>query len=57
MYRTIYFILGSMSIGYILYVFFYYRQMNAIVRFSNGVLDAPHIMLILAIVGLVLSLF
>lgn len=57
MYRTIFFILGSMSIGYILYVFFYYRQTNAIVRFSNGVLDAPHIMLILAIVGFVLSLF
>lgn len=31
--------------------------MHAFVDFENGVLDAPHILLILGIVGLVLSLF
>ena len=55
MYHTLFFVLASTSIGYILYLFFYWRQMHAIVELENGVLDAPHILLILAIVGLVLS--
>ena len=57
MYRSLFFIVGSMSIGFILYMIFYYMQMHAFVDFENGVLDAPHILLILGIVGLVLSLF
>ena len=57
MFRAIFFICGSVSIGYILYLIFYYRQMHALVSFQNGVLDAPHILLILAIVGLILSFF
>lgn len=57
MYRSLFFIVGSISIGYVLYLFFYWRQMHAFVDFENGVLDAPHILLILGIVGLVLSLF
>jgi len=55
--HSIFFVLASMSIGYVLYLVFYWRQMHAFVPFENGVLDAPHVMLILAIVGFVLSLF
>ena len=55
--HSLLYITASMSIGYGLYLFFYWRQMHAIVDFQDGVLDAPHIVLILAIVGLVLSFF
>jgi DMSO reductase anchor subunit len=57
MYHTIFFVLASVSIGFVLYLFFYWRQMHAIVDFENGVLDAPHILLILAVVGFILSFF
>lgn len=57
MYRTLFFVLASVSIGFVLYTFFYWRQIHAIVDFQNGVLDAPHILLILGIVGLILSFF
>lgn len=57
MYHTLFYVFASVSIGFILYMFFYWRQMHAIVDLENGVLDAPHILLILAIVGLVLSFF
>ena len=57
MYHTLLFVLASVSIGFVLYMFFYWRQMHAIVELENGVLDAPHILLILAIVGLILSFF
>ena len=57
MLRTMLFVSGSASIGYLLYEFFYYRQMHCIVRFQSGVLDAPHILLILIIVGFILSFF
>lgn len=50
MYRTLFFMVGSMSIGFVLYMIFYYVQMHAFVDFENGVLDAPHILLILGIV-------
>ena len=56
LFHTIYFMLASMAVGYVLYLIFYWRQMHALVPFIYGNLDAPHIMLILAIVGLVLSL-
>lgn len=55
MIHTLFFVSASVSIGYLLYRFFYWRQMHALVDLENGVLDAPHILLILAIVGLVLS--
>ena len=57
MYRTVFFVVASVSIGYLLYTFFYWRQMHALVSFENGVLDAPHILLILGIVGFLLSFF
>ena len=57
MLRTLLFVSGSASIGYLLYEFFYYRQMHCTVRFQSGVLDAPHILLILIIVGFILSFF
>ena len=57
MIRTILFVTGSASIGFVLYTFFYWRQMHALVDLENGMLDAPHIFLILLIVGLVLSFF
>ena len=57
MLRTLMFVTASASIGYVLYMFFYWRQMHALVRFEDGVLDAPHIFLILIIVGLILSFF
>ena len=57
MIHSIFFILASCSIGYVLYTWFYWRQMHCIVHFVNGNLDAPHILLILAIVGFILSLF
>lgn len=56
MIHSIFFVLASCSIGYILYMWFYWRQMHCTVRLEDGNLDAPHILLILAIVGFVLSL-
>ena len=56
-YRSLLFISASCSIGYALVMLFYWRQMHATVPFINIVLDAPHIMLTLAIVGFILSLF
>ena len=56
MFHSIFFICASCSIGYIMYLIFYWRQMHALVPFIHGNIDAPHLMLILAIVGLVLSL-
>ena len=56
MIHSLLFITASCSIGYVLYLIFYWRQMHALVAFDDGVLDAPHIMLILAIVGFILSL-
>ena len=56
LFHSLFFILASTSIGYILYLIFYWRQMHAIVSFEDGMLDAPHILLILAIVGFILSL-
>ena len=55
--HSLLFTFASMAIGYGLYLFFYWRQMHAFVDFEDGVLDAPHIMLILGIVGFILSLF
>lgn len=55
MLHTLLFVTAAPAIGYVLYLFFYWRQMHAIVRFENGVLDAPHIFLILIIVGFILS--
>ena len=57
MLRNLLFVTGSASIGFILYTFFYWRQMHAIVHFEDGMLDAPHIFLILKIVGFILSFF
>ena len=57
MMHTLFYISASVSIGYVLYEFFYFRQMHAHVPLYNGVLDAPHILLILGIVGLILSFF
>jgi hypothetical protein len=55
--HALFYISASVSIGYVLYEFFYFRQMHAHVPLYNGVLDAPHILLILGIVGLILSFF
>ena len=55
LFHSIFCTLASCSIGYALYTFFYWRQMHCTVKFENGLLDAPHIMLILAIVGFILS--
>ncbi len=41
MFRVILFVSASVSIGYVLYRFFYWRQMHALVDLENGVLDAP----------------
>ena len=57
MFHSIFCITASCSIGYILYLIFYWRQMGALVPFEYGVLDAEHIMIILAVVGLILSFF
>lgn len=57
MFHTLFFTVASAAIGYLLYEFFYWRQMHCIVRFVNGNLDAPHILLILMIVGFILSFF
>lgn len=57
MYHTIFFIVASVSMGFLLWEFFYWRQMHALVWLDDGVLDAPHILLICAIIGFVLSLF
>ena len=55
-YHTIFFIVASVSIGFLLYEFFYWRQMHALVWLEDGVLDAPHILIICAIIGFILSL-
>lgn len=57
MLRTLFFMVTAPTVGYGLYLFFYWRQMHAIVSFEDGVLDVPHIFLILIIVGFLLSLF
>ena len=57
MMHALFYISASVSIGYVLYELFYFRQMHAHVPLYNGVLDAPHILLILGIVGLILSFF
>lgn len=56
LFHSIFFIVASVSIGYILYTIFYWRQMHALVPLDNGILDAPHILLICGIIGLILSL-
>ena len=55
MFRILLFVSASVSIGYVLYRILYWRQMHALVDLENGVLDAPHILLILGIVGFLLS--
>ena len=55
--RMLLFVLASASIDYVLYLFFYWRQMHALVRFEDGMIDAPHMMLITMIIGLILSFF
>ena len=57
MFHTIFFIVASVSIGYLLYEWFYWRQMHALVWLEDGMIDAPHLLMILGIVGLILSLF
>ena len=57
MLRTLFFTVAAPSIGYVLNLYFYWQQMHAIVEFEAGVLDVPHIFLILIIVGFLLSLF
>ncbi len=57
MMRTLFFVVAAPSMGYLLYLHFYWKQMHAIVPFEDGVLDVPHIFLILIIVGFVLSFF
>ncbi len=57
MMRTLFFVVAAPSMGYLLYLYFYWKQMHAIVSFEDGVLDVPHIFLILIIVGFVLSFF
>ncbi|MBQ6477840.1 MAG: hypothetical protein IJI44_00575 [Erysipelotrichaceae bacterium] len=57
MIHTLFFTVAAAAIGYCLYLFFYWRQMHALVSLEHGVLDAPHILLILGIVGFVLSFF
>ena len=57
MFRTVFFVLAAGSIGYVLYLFFYWRQMHALVPFIHGNMDAPHLLLITMIVGLILSFF
>ena len=57
MIHTLFFTVASGAIGYCLYLFFYWRQMHALVSLEHGVLDAPHILLVLLITGFILGLF
>ena len=54
-FHSIFFVVASVSIGYLLYTYFYWKQMHAIVWLDDGILDAPHILLICGIIGLILS--
>ena len=56
-YHSLLFVTASVSIGYVLWGLFYWRQMGAIVELDAGLLDAPHILLICGIIGFVLSFF
>lgn len=56
-FHSIFFIAAAVSIGYLLYTYFYWRQMHAIVWLEDGMMDAPHLLLICGIIGLILSLF
>ena len=55
MYHTLFCTVASVAIGYLLYMLFYWRQMHAIVDLEYGILDAPHILLILGITGFIIS--
>jgi len=55
-FHSIFFIVTSVTLGYLLWMLFYWRQMHAIVELDAGLLDAPHILLICGIIGFVLSL-
>ena len=55
-YHSLFFIVASVATGFLMYEFFYWRQMHALVWLEDGVLDAPHILLICGIIGLILSL-
>ena len=55
MFHALFFTVASGAIGYCLYLFFYWRQMHALVDLENGILDAPHILLILGITGFIIS--
>ena len=57
MLHTLFFTVAAGAIGYCLYLFFYWRQMHCTVKFVNGLLDAPHILLVLLITGFILSFF
>ena len=57
MLHALFFTVASGAIGYCLYLFFYWRQMHALVRLEHGMLDAPHILLVLLITGFILSFF
>ena len=49
MMHALFYVSAAVSIGYVLYEFFYFRQMHAYVPLYNGVL--------VGIVGLILSFF
>lgn len=56
MIHTLKCIISSMAIGYIVYTLLYYHNNKCIVKFKGGILSTIDLMIILAVVGLFLSL-
>lgn len=57
MLNTLLFVSGSMAIGYIIYTIIYWKENHCVMKFGHGLLRDDILMIILAIVGLILSIF
>jgi len=54
-YHSIFCTLASCSIGIVLMLCIYWKYMHATVDFVEMIFDAPHVLLICAIVGFIVS--
>lgn len=56
MFHSIFYIISSMAVGYIVYSMLYWKHNHALVKMEIGVLSAYDLMVVLFVVGLFLSL-
>ena len=57
MLKILLYVFGSMAIGYILYTIIYWKENHCIMKFGCGLIRDDTLLIILAIVGLILSIF